>query len=190
MNPKNKITNDKIVGKKLVYDFFINKFFENPEFLLHPEESIVFRTCDKARMNFCDLNLSLAYSASLIYKSKIFLGKPLNLLFIEDLALKLDLELLKNIFLKSCHTFNKELYESQDVVHYDREFFQEIFHTHVEKEFGVILYQKYLYYMGSVLENTKERKGQTILQLPFNLSLQMGKQLYLKKRNDKKLSKM
>ena len=58
-------------------------------------------------------------------------GKPQNLLYLEDIVIKVNSEVLENIFFKACHDFNLEMYKSKMQVLFSERLFDYQFKFHV-----------------------------------------------------------
>ena len=67
----------------------------------YPQEYLIYESNYNNKLNFVNHSLSLGYFNSLMKGSNLFYGDPPELLFLEDLCLRLSLNTLKNIFAKT-----------------------------------------------------------------------------------------
>lgn len=92
--PKKPYYDNYYFGKTHLIKYFTHNFYKESYKFLDDSEPIVFRSFPQMNLNLVDTDLSMGYIASLPRDARLFFGKPDNLLFLEDLVLKLDSKLL------------------------------------------------------------------------------------------------
>lgn len=94
------------MAKKYLWNYFTKEFPKEECNVMMESENYVFKSYKKDRVLTANPELTLAYFANLKPGRLQIFGKPINLLFMEDLVFKISAEVLESIFYKSTLDFN------------------------------------------------------------------------------------
>lgn len=120
-------------------------------------------------MNFSEPSLTLAYINCQIIYTNLYFGRPFQLLFIEDLAIKYNSEQLREFFENSVRDFMESTKLEDSPVFLDEQIFKQKFHSYVQQRYDKTLYEKYTYFMLSVFEDTHKKRNKTLIQVERGL---------------------